>query len=196
MKRLAFLCLTLAAASAFLLTGCQNSQSTDSSSASQTVAEDETTGKNAFTRFTAQTLDGQEADQTLFQGHKLTMINIWGTFCPPCLKEMPDLGALNKEYADKGFQVIGIVSDAGDLNGNIDDAQVEKAKQIAAETGADYVHLLPSPDLIANKLYEVSSIPETLFVNEQGQQVGRSYVGMMTKAEWEKIINDLLEAVE
>ena len=40
------------------------------------------------------------------------MINVWGTDCGPCIQEMPDLAALHEAYADKGVQVVGLVSDA------------------------------------------------------------------------------------
>ncbi len=186
------------AACALLLAGCQaepapaDKPADTSASAPQDA---QPSGKTAFTRFEAQTLAGAETDQTLFKDYKLTMINIWGTFCGPCLKEMPDLGELHREYADKGFQVVGIVTDAGDMNGNIDSATVEKAKKIVEQTGADYTHLLPSKDLIRNKLATVSSIPETVFVDEQGRQVGRAYTGAITKAEWASVIESLLEKV-
>ena len=189
--------ITLAAC-ILLLAGCQAEPKPTEQTADTSAAASQDTqpgGKTAFTRFEAQTLEGAEADQSLFKDHKLTMINIWGTFCGPCLKEMPDLGELHREYADKGFQVVGIVTDAGDMNGNIDPAMVEKAKKIVGQTGADYTHLLPSKDLIRNKLATVSSIPETVFVDEQGRQLGRAYTGALTKAEWASVIESLLEKV-
>ena len=60
--------------------------------------------------FTATDLDGNHVDQSIFTGRKLTMINIWATFCGPCLGEMPTLGVLHQEYQDRGFQVVGIVT--------------------------------------------------------------------------------------
>ena len=56
-------------------------------------------GKEAsFSNFTAITLDGETVTQDIFQDHDLTMINIWATFCGPCLSEMPDLGEIHEEY--------------------------------------------------------------------------------------------------
>ena len=51
--------------------------------------------------FTATGLDGEEVDQSIFTGYDVTMVNVWATFCGPCLSEMPDLGALHQEFSDR-----------------------------------------------------------------------------------------------
>lgn len=148
-----------------------------------------------FSAFTAQTLDGETADESIFEGKTLTMINIWATFCSPCLDEMPDLAALNEAYADKGVQVVGIVIDMLNEDGTISEAQLENAKGIVASTGASYMHLLPSYDLIALKLQDIDSVPTTIFVDETGAQVGEDYLGTRSQEKWSKIIDALLEEV-
>lgn len=148
-----------------------------------------------FSVFTAQTLDGETADESIFEGKTLTMINIWATFCSPCLDEMPDLAALNEAYADKGVQVVGIVIDMLNEDGTISEAQLENAKGIVASTGASYMHLLPSYDLIALKLQDIDSVPTTIFVDETGAQVGEDYLGARSQEKWSKIIDALLEEV-
>ena len=145
--------------------------------------------------FTAENLERQSVDESLWEGKKLTMVNVWATFCGPCLKEMPDLGALHQEYAQEDFQVVGIVIDVLDEKGQMDESQLEKARKVVEETGANYPHLLPSQDLITAKLSQVSAVPETFFVDEQGNQVGESYLGSMSKKEWAKIIEEKLEEV-
>lgn len=145
--------------------------------------------------FTAENLERQPVDESLWEGKKLTMVNVWATFCGPCLKEMPDLGALHQEYAQEDFQVVGIVIDVLDEKGQMDESQLEKARKVVEETGANYPHLLPSQDLITAKLSQVSAVPETFFVDEQGNQVGESYLGSMSKKEWAKIIEEKLEEV-
>ena len=166
-----------------------SSPSSDASSPAQSEAP------ALLGEFTASDLDGNEVDQSIFEGRSLTMINIWATFCTPCLNEMPDLGAIHQEYADKDFQVVGIVIDVLNRDGTLDEGQVELAKEIVGKTGADYLHLLPSNDLISAKLAEVSAVPETIFVDETGSVVGESYRGARSKAEWQKIIDQLLEQV-
>lgn len=143
--------------------------------------------------FTSTTLDGKNVDQSIFAGYQLTMINIWATFCGPCLTEMPELGELAQEYADRDVQIIGIVIDVLDSQGNYSEGQLELAREIVKRTGADYPHLLPSLDLISAKLKDVSSVPETIFVDGQGNPIGRSYIGARDKASWQTIIDGYLE---
>ncbi len=146
-----------------------------------------------LSNFTSTDIDENTVDQSVFKGKKLTMVNIWATFCGPCINEMPDLGELNKEYADKGFQIIGIPVDVLDYYGNLDESQVKLAKEIIDETSADYLHILPSASLNQVKLSQVTSVPETIFVDENGNQVGQSYIGARSKEQWKEIIDGLME---
>lgn len=152
--------------------------------------------KKAFMEFEAQNLEGQTVDQEVFKDKKLTMINIWGTFCGPCIKEMPDLGQLNKEYADKGFQVVGVVVDVLDQDLAVDNSQLEKAKEMVETTKAEYLHIIPTKDLIEKKLIYTQVIPETIFVDSTGQQIGEPIVGSKSKTEWSGIIDEKLAEIQ
>lgn len=167
----------------------------EDANAEEPEAGDETGGAGVFSSFESTDLDENPVDETVFQGKKLTMVNIWATFCGPCVEEMPDLAELNREYADQGFQVIGIPVDVMDYNGEIAGDMVETAEEIVEETGADYLHILPSTGLNEAKLNMVQSVPETIFVDENGKQVGESYIGARSKADWAKIIEELLGEV-
>ena len=145
--------------------------------------------------FTATDLAGNEVTQSVFEGHPVTMVNVWATFCGPCLREMPDLGALHQEFSEQGFQILGIVTDVQAPDGSISQEQVDLAAQIAEETGASYLHLLPSEDLIACLLWQVSSVPTTIFVDETGARIGKGYLGSRDAAAWRSIIEEKLEAV-
>ncbi len=149
-----------------------------------------------FGDFTAQDINGAEFTQEMFADYDLTMINIWATFCGPCLNEMPDLGELAAEYADQGLQIAGIVVDVMDQTGNISASQVDLAKEIVSQTGANYTHLLPSTDLIKIKLSRVTAVPETVFVDKNGGIVGKSISGSRSKADWEAIIDAYLQEVK
>lgn len=150
--------------------------------------EDEQAGAAFLGRFTAQDLDGNKVNQSVFAGYDLTIINVWATYCPPCLEEMPDLGKLSEEYKDKGVQVLGLVSDVLDYDGNLMPEQVDLAKEIAAQTGAAYTHLVPSDDLINTLLWQVSVVPTTIFVDSQGNLVGQAYMGALSYEEWVQAI--------
>ncbi|WP_071432364.1 TlpA family protein disulfide reductase [Angelakisella massiliensis] len=146
--------------------------------------------------FTSEDLEGNAVDQTIFEGHDLTMVNIWATFCGPCLDEMPDLGELNTQYADQNFQIVGIVVDVLNQDLTYNEEQVALAKEVVEKTGASYTHLLPSTDLLMNKLIYVTGVPETVFVDSEGNQVGESYLGARSKEEWSEIIEELLAEVQ
>jgi thiol-disulfide isomerase/thioredoxin len=153
---------------------------------------EETTEPQFLQAFTATDLDGNEVDQTLFEAYDLTMINIWGTFCQPCVKEMPDLGKLHAAYAEKGVQIVGIVSDAMNADGSISESQAELAREIVQSTGAAYTHLLPSEDLRDILLWQVYAVPTTLFVNSQGALIGYSYMGAADYETWAQRIDETL----
>ncbi len=161
--------------------------------------EPETTGSEVSTAdgilsdFESTDINGNVVDESIFKGKKITMINIWATFCGPCINEMPDLGEINREYADKGFQIIGIPVDVTDYHGNIDENQVSLAKEIINETGADYLHIMPSASLNSAKLSQVTSVPETIFVDENGCQIGGSFIGSRSEEQWLTIIDGLME---
>ncbi len=147
--------------------------------------KDETAG--LLSSFTAETLDGEPADESIFEGKKVTMVNIWATFCGPCINEMPDLQKLHEDYADKSFQVVGIVCDV------YNDSDIKTAKDIVRETGVKYVSLLPSDSLNEAKLNSVSSVPETFFVDETGTVIAGPYIGSRSYNDWAKIIDGVLE---
>ena len=70
--------------------------------------------EDLFKDFTLQDLEGNEVTEAILSDCEVTMLNVWGTFCGPCLSEMPELGELNREYQEAGesFQVVGLVMDA------------------------------------------------------------------------------------
>ena len=106
------------------------------------------------------------------------------------------MGALSQEYAEKNVQFIGLVGDAFDSQGNIDAAIVEEAKSIVAQTGADYLHLLPMNELLYNVMSQISAYPTTVFVDSEGKQVDYAYLGAADKATWAERIDAALELVK
>ena len=149
--------------------------------------------KGSFAKFTATDLNGNTITQDVLKGKKVTMINIWATFCGPCIDEMPDLGLISAEYADRGFQIIGIISDAVDYSGNADTSIMAQAADIITQTKANYLHIVPSDDINTIILSEVTAVPTTVFVEENGNILEDNHIGSRSKREWENIINRLLE---
>jgi len=148
-----------------------------------------------FGEFEAKTVGGGKTDETVFADYQLTMVNIWGTFCSPCIQEMPELKEIAVEYADKGVAVVGIPADITDKDGNVATAKLAEAKDIIETTGADYLHIIPCKAMIEAKIGSCQTLPETVFLDSEGRQVGGSYMGAKTKAEWIAIIDALLEAM-
>ena len=158
----------------------------------ETEAETETEEQEKiplFGVFDTQTLEGEAVTEEIFAQADLTMVNIWGTFCGPCIAEMPDLGEISREYKDKGVQIVGILCDVMEPGD-------ETALEIVGETKADYTHLIASEDLTVNVLQYVSSVPTTAFVDKEGNMVGEIYAGSRSKTEWELIINQYLSEVK
>lgn len=159
-----------------------------------TGAWEEKEGK--FASFSTTDINGVYFDESLWESKKLTMVNVWATFCSPCLREMPDLGELSVEYASKGVQLVGVVLDTLDKKDNIDQSQVEYARQLVEETGADYTHLLPGTDLLRAGLNQIYSVPTTIFLDNKGNIVGKAYIGSRSKEEWSAIIDSVLASME
>ena len=166
----------------------------EASEEADTSADTEPMGPFQF--FTAEDLEGNEVTHEIFADADLTVINIWGTFCGPCIQEMPDLGELSHEYAEKNVKFVGLVGDAFDQQGKIDSAIVEEAKSIVAQTGADYLHILPMNELLYNVMSQITAFPTTVFVDSEGKQVDYAYLGAADKATWAERIDAALELVK
>lgn len=196
MKKLGVMLLTLVFASA-CLSGCQGKDDstkktqktvavTEKTTAAGT-AESETekaTAAGPFGVFETLTLDGETVTQEIFKEADLTMVNIWGTFCSPCINEMPDLGELAREYEEKGVQIVGMISDVAE-------AEDETATLIVEETKADYRHLILSQSLY-NSLSQIQVVPTTVFIDSTGKQVGDTYTGSKSKEDWSAIMDEML----
>lgn len=165
----------------------QSASSTQSGNGGGTNA-DASEEKTYVLSFEAKTTDGNAFSSEIFSESKVTMINVWATYCNPCLEEMPDLGEIAQEYDKSDFQLIGIISDV------VEDApqsDIDAAKDLIAQTEANYPHLLLNQSLFENLVGGVSSVPTTFFVNSKGEVLGY-VVGANDKDTWLDIINDLL----
>lgn len=140
--------------------------------------------------FTVQDIYGNEYTQDLFSQKDLTVVNIWGTFCGPCVNEMPELGQWSREMPDN-VQIIGLVSD---VYGPEDTFNMETARQIAETTGADFPHLIPYPGL--ETLLGISQyVPTTVFVDREGKIVGEPVVGAYVQ-KYKQFVEDYLSGLE
>lgn len=184
----------------------ENNEQSDLSDEGDTTAkfEEVQTTKDAsgqseikgFKAFEGQTLDGETVDVSVFQKAKLTVVNVWGTFCNPCIEELPSLGKIAKEYKKKDVQIIGIVGDVYNNFKEIDEPTVEDAKSIVKDTKANYTHVIPSESLYRELLTNMTAFPTTFFIDSNGNFVGQAVVGALDKDGWEKKIDSVLSSME
>lgn len=182
--------LILSITAAISLSGC-GKETTEKSSASETTdsLSSETESVTARMAFAGIDMEGNEISEEIFSKSKLTMVNVWATYCNPCLSEMPGLGELAGAYSPEEFQLIGIISDVQEGAGA---GERELAADLIAQTGADYPHLLLNESIYNALLADVTAVPTTFFVDENGEILD-VVVGAMEKSEWEEAINGFLE---
>lgn len=139
--------------------------------------------------FEAQDMDGNTVTSDVFSQSRLTMVNVWATYCSPCLNEMPDLGELAQEYDPADFQLIGIISDVLE---DADAETIDYASKLISQTGAAYPHLLLNKSLYYAMLTDVMAVPTTFFFDQNGELLATE-VGSNSKAAWKEQIDELLE---
>ncbi|MDE6961561.1 MAG: TlpA family protein disulfide reductase [Lachnospiraceae bacterium] len=186
-KTCLFLCILFLA----LLSGCGEKDQTEEvkDSTSETDTSSAVSDSNASITFDAQTIDGASVSGDVFSNSRITMVNVWATYCNPCLSEMPGLGELAKAYDTEDFQLIGIISDVAE---DAQEPAIKTASELIGQTGADYPHLLLNESLYRALLMDVSAVPTTFFISQDGQILD-TVVGAMEKSAWEETINALLE---
>lgn len=139
--------------------------------------------------FTTQTLEGETVNSAdIFSQAKVTMVNVWGSFCPPCVKEMPDLARIHADYADADFQIIGLLQDVFAL----DSSTAQDAVEIVELTGANYLHLISSDEVIESVTRSIYAVPTTLFVDSEGKLLCSPVVGSNVYETWAAAIDELL----
>lgn len=196
MKRLLALILSL-----LLLAGCGAKEVP----AEETLPEEPVTQETSteeqpadtpipFGTFTAETLTGDTVTEAIFAQADLTVVNLWATYCGPCKNEMPILGMLDEEL--ENVQVLGIVLDTVDQNGDPDPAQVELAVDLMEEADANYTNLILNMDLARLGVASVPSVPATLFVDGEGNVVGQGFYGALDEPQWRQVIAERLEMAQ
>lgn len=139
--------------------------------------------------FSVSDLNGRIVDNTFFARQRLTMVNVWGTFCGPCIREMPDLAQLPGEYPSTDFAILGVIADTPDA------ANEATARQLTGSTGVTYANVIPDRSIMTEMLADVSVVPTTFFVDHTGTVVGKVLTGSRTKAQWMSVIQGMLASL-
>lgn len=152
------------------------------------VEGSEETAGGARGYFTTTDLYGNTVTQEIFAQSDLTVVNVWATYCGPCINEMPYLGELAEEYDSSKVQIVGIPTDV------YNQEYLDYALSLVNETGADYTHLLMSEELYNWGLTEIQYVPTTFFVNSEGEIID-TVVGSMSKEDWKTLIDEKLASL-
>ena len=144
-----------------------------------------------FPAFEGKDLDGNPVkSDELFSANAVTVVNFWFTTCNPCVGELAELDALNKELAEKGGSLIGV--NTFTLDG--DEAAISEAKDVLAKKGATYQNVYFDSDGEAGKFTtNIFAYPTTYVVDRNGNIVGEPIVGAITEKKQAETLQKLIE---
>ncbi|MEG1773138.1 MAG: redoxin domain-containing protein [Clostridia bacterium] len=138
--------------------------------------------------FSTTDLNGNTITNSVFSKAPLTMINVWATWCQPCIEELPSIQELSSAFSGK-MQVISILFDSSDPGA------IDNAKAIIQASGVQFPVLKNNKSVksaIMDK-FGISTLPTTLFINSNGNLVTQPIIGAKSYVEWTQIINGLLK---
>lgn len=138
--------------------------------------------------FSCEDFEGNTITNDYFKDYKLTLINLWGTWCGPCVEELPELQKTFEALQEKGVAFIGVCEDG---KGN-----EELVKEILKKKGVTYVNLLPSTKFYDDFVSICYSFPTSIIVDSDGNVVKEGFSGAQTSEGLTKTIEDLLKDME
>lgn len=144
-----------------------------------------------FPAFEGKDLDGNAVkSDELFSANAVTVVNFWFTTCNPCVGELSELDALNKELAKKGGALIGV--NTFTLDG--DEAAISEAKDVLAKKGATYQNVYFDSDGEAGKFTtSIFAYPTTYVVDRSGNIMGEPIVGAITEKKQAETLQKLID---
>lgn len=157
------------------ISACNASSKTSSSEATTTEskqadakAEDSKQAESdkedkKFPEFTAKTVSGEDISSDLFKDSKLTVVNVWGSWCGPCVQEIPELQKLYESMKDKDVNVIGLAQDAG--------TDLDAVKEIINKNKVTYQNIVPE-GATEDFVMSIMAFPTTFFVDSDRNIVG------------------------
>ena len=146
-------------------------------------------------KFETKGVDGKDYTEKVFSDYDLTLVNVFTTWCSPCVNEIPELEKLYEEMKEKGVGVVGVVLDTVGDDAKQNEDTVKKAGVLQEKTKASYPFLVPDSTMMNGRLNGISAFPETFFVDKEGNIVGETYSGSHSLDEWKEIVEKELENV-
>lgn len=136
--------------------------------AQQTESEAGTDVGSTMPEYTALGLDGSKFDLAS-KRDKVVLLNVWATWCGPCVYEIPELQGIHDRFAAKGFEVIGV---------SVDESGIESVKQFVEEHKMEYPIVLDAEGKLANIL-QTSVLPTSILVDRKGRVVWKKFGAIM-----------------
>lgn len=139
--------------------------------------------------FATEDVFGNSFTQEYFQQYDLTLVNAFTTWCSPCVREMPELEKLRQSFAEKGVKlgVAAMVLDVKTAQG-IDEGALERAQMLSKASGAQFPFVIPDDAELGGRLTGIEAVPESFFVDANGNIVGETYVGARNMQAWTEIV--------
>ena len=160
----------------FMISCSSSSDKTGGSSASASAA-----AVAGLTTLTAYDLDGNTHTFGEFVGKKPLIVNFWGTWCPPCKREMPDLKRIYDEYKGKGLEIIGLVVRS----------TPQQVKDFAGQYGYDWTMMMA--DAQNAKIFGLGSgVPYTVFVDRDGKILSETFTGARTYDDFKRMVEQII----
>jgi thiol-disulfide isomerase/thioredoxin len=130
--------------------------------------------------FAAPDLDGNIVRFEEYKGKGPLILNFWGTWCPPCKREIPDLKRIYTEYKPRGLEIIGLA---------VNDTP-QRVKAFASQYGIDWVMLMVTQEA-ATSFQIGTGIPVTIFIDRDGREVDR-FIGMRTYNDFKAVVERII----
>lgn len=146
--------------------------------------------KIEYIKFSSKTIFNEEIDSSIFSQRKFTMVNIWGTYCSSCIKELPYLQEIHDEFKDANIGVLGIVSDL--KLDNYKEKDIKKAINVIEENNIKYPNIFADSTFVEYAKGKLFVIPTTVFVDNQGKVIGEIIESAYSKEEYIDIIKKIL----
>lgn len=147
--------------------------------------------------FTTQDVFGRTYTQDIFKDYDLTLVNVFATWCSPCVEEMPELEKLRQEYAGKNIRlgVVAVVLDVKTAIGT-DEGALERAQALYERSGVQFPFLIPDDGNMNERLTGIESFPESFFVDKDGNIVSEPYIGANSQKGWARVVDKELADLE
>lgn len=162
---------------------------------SKQAEKEQNNSENWFANLKTTDINGNEVTSDLFAEKELTLINVWATFCNPCISEIPEL---EKLYQEGEIGVVGLLVDT--TSEKLIEGLTEEEKELGLEiielTKATYPQILVSKEMLETDFINLRAFPTTYIVDKNGNFVGEKLEGAKDKENWLEVIKERMNLLE